>query len=108
MVACTFISAPLMFVSAKMITLTKADPSSYIDQLNAFTFDISIAATIVSLWVLFVFVLTKKINRIPHKLTACLVISQVNSRKYSKYKSLKYYNFLVTKLSWRNIVEHVE
>lgn len=68
-----------MFVSAKMITLTKTDPSHYIQQLNAFTLDISIAATITSFWVIIVFVLTKKINRIPHKITACLVISQVSA-----------------------------
>lgn len=30
MVACTFVSAPLMFVSAKMITLQKLDPKGYI------------------------------------------------------------------------------
>lgn len=90
MVACTFISAPLMFVSAKMITLTKADPSNYIAQLNAFTFDISIAATVVSVWVIFVFIITKKINRIPHKLTACLVISQVSSRTLSLVYDFKW------------------
>lgn len=77
MVACTFISAPLMFVSAKMITLTNTDPSEYITKLNAFTLDISISGTVTCLWVIFVFVLTKKMNRIPHRITACLVFSQV-------------------------------
>ena len=78
MVACTFISAPLMFVSAKMITLTKTDPSEYIKQLDSFTLDVSIVATITCCWVIFVFILTKKISRLPHKVTACLVISQVS------------------------------
>lgn len=77
MVACTFISAPLMFVSAKMITLTKTDPSDYIAQLDAFTFKISIAGSIACVWVIVVFILTRKINRIPHKITTCLVVSQV-------------------------------
>ncbi|XP_063930387.1 lysosomal cholesterol signaling protein [Zophobas morio] len=79
MVACTFISAPLMFVSAKMITLTKTDPSEYIKQLDSFTLDVSIVATITCCWVIFVFILTKKISRLPHKVTACLVISQLVS-----------------------------
>jgi signal transduction histidine kinase len=79
MVACTFISAPLMFVSAKMITLTKTDPSEYIKQLDSFTLDVSIIATVACCWVIFVFVLTKKITRLPHKITACLIISQLIS-----------------------------
>lgn len=66
-----------MFVSAKMITLTNTDPSEYITKLNAFTLDISISGTVTCLWVIFVFVLTKKMNRIPHRITACLVFSQV-------------------------------
>lgn len=77
MVACTFISAPLMFVSAKMITLTNTNPSEYIKQLDSFTLDISIVAIIACSWVLLVFILTKKITRLPHKITACLIISQV-------------------------------
>lgn len=77
MVACTFISAPLMFVSAKMITLSKTDPSKYIEQLNAFTFDISIAAVVASIWVVFVFTITKKLHRLPHNVTTCLIFSQV-------------------------------
>lgn len=77
MVACTFISAPLMFVSAKMITITNTNPSQYINELNAFTFDISIVSTICCLWVILVFVLSKKINKIPHKITTFLIVSQV-------------------------------
>ncbi|XP_018330000.1 integral membrane protein GPR155 isoform X2 [Agrilus planipennis] len=79
MVACTFMSAPLMFVSAKMITLTNTDPSNYIKQLNDFTMDISIAGLVVGVWVIMVFVLTKKIFRIPQRVTTCLLISQLLS-----------------------------
>ncbi|XP_074030113.1 integral membrane protein GPR155 homolog anchor isoform X2 [Leptinotarsa decemlineata] len=77
MVVCTFVSAPLMFVSAKMITLTDCNPSEYIKQLDSFTLDISIAGLIASFWVIFVFTITKKISRVPHKITTCLVISQL-------------------------------
>lgn len=79
MVACTFISAPFMFVSAKMIAMTNVDPSKYIKELDAFTFDISIISTIACLWVIFIFVLAKKINKIPHKITTCLIVSQLFS-----------------------------
>ncbi|KAJ8917326.1 hypothetical protein NQ315_002348 [Exocentrus adspersus] len=79
MVVCTFVSAPLMFVSAKMITIASCDPSEYVKQLNSFTMDISIIGLIACLWVFLVFVLTKKIWKIPHKITACLVLSQLTS-----------------------------
>ncbi|XP_056633190.1 integral membrane protein GPR155 [Diorhabda sublineata] len=77
MVVCTFVSVPLMFVSAKMITITNCDPSEYIKELDSFTLDISIISLVASLWVLMVLIVTKKIIRIPHKITAALVISQL-------------------------------
>ena len=46
MVACTFLSAPLMFISAKMLTLTNLTPSNYIEELDSFLFDISIVSII--------------------------------------------------------------
>ncbi|KAL1501570.1 hypothetical protein ABEB36_006870 [Hypothenemus hampei] len=75
MVACTFLSAPLMFVSAKMITITNCDPSEYVKELDSLTLDVSILGVIACVWVIFVFILTKKIWKIPHKITTCLVIS---------------------------------
>lgn len=81
MVVCTFVSAPLMFVSAKMITITSCNPADYIKQLDAFTLDISIISMVASIWVVAVFILTKKITKIPHKITTCLVISQVSGVK---------------------------
>ncbi|KOX79026.1 hypothetical protein WN51_10074 [Melipona quadrifasciata] len=46
MVACTFLSAPLMFVSAKLIDAvsTGVSPENYAHQLNVFSFDVSIAS----------------------------------------------------------------
>ncbi|KAK5638085.1 hypothetical protein RI129_012380 [Pyrocoelia pectoralis] len=76
MVICTFVSAPLMFISAKMITLTNTNPVDYIAKLNAFTFDVSIAGLIACIWIITVFCITKRINRVPHRITTCLVSSQ--------------------------------
>ncbi len=42
----TFLSAPLMFISAKMLTLTNLNPSNYIEDLDSFLFDISIISLI--------------------------------------------------------------
>lgn len=74
MVACTFISAPLMFISAHMVTITK----DYAPQLSAFGFDVSIVATIASLWMIIFFIITKKYNRMPHRVTFCLAVTQVS------------------------------
>ncbi|KAL5292337.1 GPR155 family protein [Megaselia abdita] len=77
MVACTFISAPLMFISAKMISLTNLNPEDHITELDEFSFDISVTAGIAAIWLLIYLVGTKKVRRMPHRITACLVFSQL-------------------------------
>lgn len=73
MVICTFLSAPMMFMSAQMIAINK----DFAEQLKKFGFDLSIVSLIASLWILFVFIVTKKYKRMPHRLTLCLIVSQV-------------------------------
>lgn len=46
MVACTFLSAPLMFVSAKMVTLVKINPLDYVKELESVLFNVSIIGLI--------------------------------------------------------------
>ncbi|CAG0905840.1 unnamed protein product, partial [Darwinula stevensoni] len=77
MVMGTFLSAPLMFVSAKMVTLKEVRPADYIHELSAFLFNISIIGLICCIWVLAVFVSSRKWRKIPHFLTLCLIISQM-------------------------------
>lgn len=77
MVLCTFISAPLMFISAKMISLTNLNPVDFLKELDAFSFDISIAGVIAGLWVLILLMFTKSYKRMPHRITCCLVLSQL-------------------------------
>lgn len=77
MVACTFISAPFIFVSAKMITVTKLKPSDYLVELDYFAFDVSIVGILASVWMLFSFLCNKKYRRFPHSVTFCLLISQL-------------------------------
>ncbi|XP_026292072.2 integral membrane protein GPR155 isoform X1 [Frankliniella occidentalis] len=77
MVVCTFVSAPLMFVSAKMISLSSLLPPDYVKQLNNFAFDIAIASGIASVWLLATFIFCSKIKRIPHRMTVCLITSQL-------------------------------
>lgn len=85
MVLCTFISAPLMFISAKMISLTNLNPIDYLHELDAFSFDISVAGVAACIWMLLLLITTKRFKRMPHRITFCLVLSQVKYIKYTKY-----------------------
>ncbi|VVC93886.1 unnamed protein product, partial [Leptidea sinapis] len=73
MVICTFVSAPIIFLSAQVITMNK----DFADQIRSFGFGLSIFALFSAIWVLIVFTVTKKYKRVPHRLTYCLVLSQV-------------------------------
>ncbi|XP_068142293.1 lysosomal cholesterol signaling protein [Drosophila tropicalis] len=77
MVLCTFISAPLMFISAKMISLTNLKPLDYIHELDAFSFDISCAGAAACCCVLALLIVTKRFKRLPQRITFCLVLSQL-------------------------------
>lgn len=76
MVACTFISGPLMFISAKMISLTNLNPADYLHELDNFALDISCVGMVACVWVLLLFGLTKRFKRMPQRVTCCLVVSQ--------------------------------
>ncbi|XP_013140248.1 PREDICTED: integral membrane protein GPR155 [Papilio polytes] len=73
MVICTFLSAPITFLSAQVITLNK----DYADQLKKFGFDLSIVSLFAALWIFLVFTVTRKYKRMPHRITFCLNITQI-------------------------------
>lgn len=77
MVACTFISGPIIFISSKMISLTNLQPSDFFPQLEIFSFDISVVGILMSVATLTMFIVTKKHRKMPHKVTCCLLISQI-------------------------------
>lgn len=77
MVACTFISGPIIFISAKMISLNNLKPSDFFPELEAFSFDISIIGILMGVVVLILFVVSRKHQKMPHKVTCCLLISQI-------------------------------
>lgn len=77
MVASTFISAPLMFMSAKMIAIHNLSPSDYMAELDKFALEISIFAIVAGIYLILQFLISRKIKRIPHRITACLVLSQL-------------------------------
>ena len=77
MVACTLFAAPIMFVSARLLSLTNVNPADYIAQLDTFLFDISAVGLVAAVWVVFVLTVTKKVERVPHFMTCALAVSQV-------------------------------
>ena len=44
MQASTFMAAPIMFISAKLLMVSNLDPSNYIDQIELFLLDIRLIA----------------------------------------------------------------
>lgn len=67
-----------MFISAKMISLTNLNPVDYLHELDVFSFDISVAGVAACFWMLLLLIVTKRFRRMPHRVTFCLVLSQVN------------------------------
>lgn len=60
-----------------MISLTNLNPVAYIHELDAFSFDISVAGVAACIWMLLLLIATKRYRRMPQRITVCLVLSQL-------------------------------
>ncbi|CAL8321833.1 unnamed protein product [Merluccius merluccius] len=76
MVLSTFLSAPIMYVSAWLLTIPGMDPELLMESLQSVSFDISIVSLVVLVWTIAVMFLSKKYNRLPHLLTINLLLAQ--------------------------------
>ena len=76
MVACTLMSAPMMFVSAQLLTITTINPNEYISLLDNFLLNISVLALFATFFTSFVFLVSKNWRSMPHCQTLALVITQ--------------------------------
>ena len=74
--ASTFIAAPLMFVTAKLLTLMNMNPGDYIVQLDTFLLDVSIVGLVAAGWVVLVLAVNGRSRSLPHCLTLTLAICQ--------------------------------
>ncbi|KAM5152076.1 lysosomal cholesterol signaling protein [Mantella aurantiaca] len=77
MVISTFVSAPIMYVSAWLLTIPSMDPKPLMSSLQNVSFDISIVSLLALVWSLAVLLLSKKYRRLPHLLTANLLLAQL-------------------------------
>ncbi|NWY11207.1 GP155 protein, partial [Aphelocoma coerulescens] len=76
MVISTFVSAPIMYVSAWLLTIPSMDPNPLASALQNVSFDISIVSLISLTWSLTIVLLSKKYKQLPHMITANLLVAQ--------------------------------
>ncbi|XP_030235649.1 LOW QUALITY PROTEIN: integral membrane protein GPR155-like [Gadus morhua] len=76
MVISTFLSAPIMYVSAWLLTIPMMDPILLVMELQNVSFNISIVCLIALVWTITVTLLSKKFNRLPHLFTLNLFLAQ--------------------------------
>uniref|UniRef100_A0A8C3KPP4 G protein-coupled receptor 155 n=1 Tax=Calidris pygmaea TaxID=425635 RepID=A0A8C3KPP4_9CHAR len=76
MVISTFVSAPIMYVSAWLLTIPSMDPNPLAAALQNVSFDISIVSLISLIWSLTVVLLSKKYKQLPHMITTNLLVAQ--------------------------------
>lgn len=72
----TFIAAPLMFVTAKLLTLMNMNPGDYIHELDTFLLDVSGIGLVAAGWVILVLAVGGKARSVPHCLTLTLACFQ--------------------------------
>ncbi|XP_039884016.1 integral membrane protein GPR155 isoform X2 [Simochromis diagramma] len=77
MVISTFLSAPIMYVSAWLLTIRWTDPQRLMNSLQNVSFNISIVSLVALVWTIAVMFLSKKIKRLPHLFTVNLFFAQV-------------------------------
>ncbi|XP_007113833.1 lysosomal cholesterol signaling protein isoform X2 [Physeter macrocephalus] len=76
MVISTFVSAPIMYVSAWLLTFPTMDPKPLAYAIQNVSFDISIISLVSLIWSLGILLLSKKYKQLPHMLTTNLLIAQ--------------------------------
>ncbi|XP_058472121.1 integral membrane protein GPR155 [Solea solea] len=76
MVISTFLSAPIMYVSAWLLSMRWMDPELLINSLQNVSFNISIVGLVVLVWTIVVMFLSKKFKRLPHMFSVNLFLAQ--------------------------------
>ncbi|XP_029604885.1 integral membrane protein GPR155 isoform X1 [Salmo trutta] len=76
MVISTFLSAPIMYVSAWLLTIPLMDPKPLVTELQNVSFNISIVSLVALVWTVAVILLSKKFKRLPHMFSMNLFLAQ--------------------------------
>ncbi|XP_061141515.1 lysosomal cholesterol signaling protein [Syngnathus typhle] len=76
MVISTFLSAPIMYVSAWLLTIPLMDPAPLVAELQNVSFNISIVCLLALIWTIAVMLLSGKFKRLPHLFSLNLFLAQ--------------------------------
>lgn len=76
MVISTFLSAPIMYVSAWLLTISWMDPVVLMKSLQNVSFNMSIVGLVALVWTISVMFLSKKVKRLPHMFATNLFLAQ--------------------------------
>ncbi|KAM8860070.1 lysosomal cholesterol signaling protein-like [Spinachia spinachia] len=76
MVISTFLSAPIMYVSAWLLTIPLMDPAPLVTELENVSFNISIVSLVALVWTIVVMLLSRKFKRLPHLFALNLFLAQ--------------------------------
>ncbi|XP_061600730.1 lysosomal cholesterol signaling protein isoform X2 [Cololabis saira] len=76
MVISTFLSAPIIYVSAWLLTIPLMDPTPLVTELENVSFNISIICLVALVWTIVVMLLSRKFNRLPHLFVLNLFLAQ--------------------------------
>ncbi|XP_051936124.1 integral membrane protein GPR155 isoform X2 [Hippocampus zosterae] len=76
MVISTFLSAPIMYVSAWLLTIPLMDPAPLVAELQNVSFNISIICLLALVWTIAVMLLSGKFKRLPHLFALNLFLAQ--------------------------------
>ncbi|KAM8748921.1 lysosomal cholesterol signaling protein [Acanthopagrus schlegelii] len=76
MVISTFLSAPIMYVSAWLLSIPWTDPQHLMNSLQNVSFNISIVSLVALVWTIVIMFLSKKFKRLPHMFTVNLFLAQ--------------------------------
>ncbi|XP_024142481.1 integral membrane protein GPR155 [Oryzias melastigma] len=77
MVISTFLSAPIMYVSAWLLTVKRMDTQLVMNSLLSVSFNMSIVSLFALVWTITVMFLSKKYKRLPHMFTVNLFLAQL-------------------------------
>ena len=108
-VLCTLASAPLMYVSAQILTIVKCNVNDHllITSIKSLDFNIAVASICAVLIILLIFVLSKRFMFLPHTTTTAILLqslvapvaaillnSKVISSEWQVQSTSNYLNFI--------------
>ncbi|KAF6717740.1 Integral membrane protein GPR155 [Oryzias melastigma] len=76
MVISTFLSAPIMYVSAWLLTIPLMDPTPLMAELENVSFNSSVISLVALVWTIGVMLLSRKFSRLPHIFVLNLFLAQ--------------------------------